>query len=176
MTAGDEFTELLKLARCAALREGLTNEDAEDVASIAITAYWQSRGVIRNPVAWIRLVAKRHAWKLRLHNSMKRDVESRDRATLLMLHDDSSCSLDEWLDLRAALLNLRQLERQAVFRRDVEGASLESIADSTGLSSSTVKRRLRRGRESLRLALSGRLADRSWGRHDNSPEESHARL
>jgi len=61
------------------------------------------------------------------------------------------------LQLRDALLGLRQSYREAVILRDVEGFSYEEIAAALQISIGTVKSRISRGRLELRKKLEGSL-------------------
>ena len=61
------------------------------------------------------------------------------------------------LQLRDALLGLRQSYREAVVLRDVEGFSYEEIAAALQISIGTVKSRISRGRLELRKKLEGSL-------------------
>lgn len=59
--------------------------------------------------------------------------------------------------LRAALLTLRRVYREAVILRDIEGLSYEEVAATLRISVGTVKSRLARGRSELRRKLEGSL-------------------
>src|SRR5205085_9148221 len=61
------------------------------------------------------------------------------------------------MQLRDALLGLRQSYREAVVLRDVEGFSYEEIAAALQISIGTVKSRISRGRLELRKKLEGSL-------------------
>ena len=61
------------------------------------------------------------------------------------------------MQLRDALLSLRQSYREAVILRDVEGFSYEEIAGALQISIGTVKSRISRGRLELRKKLEGSL-------------------
>ena len=59
--------------------------------------------------------------------------------------------------LRKALSGLRQVYREAVILRDIEGFAYEEIASTLEISVGTVKSRLARGRQELRRKLEGSL-------------------
>jgi RNA polymerase sigma-70 factor, ECF subfamily len=59
--------------------------------------------------------------------------------------------------LRKALSGLRQVYREAVVLRDIEGFAYEEIATTLNISVGTVKSRLARGRQELRRKLEGSL-------------------
>jgi RNA polymerase sigma factor (sigma-70 family) len=111
---------------------------------------------VEHPNAWIRLVVRRKVWAIRRRSSLHRNFEGQQFAHERELGEDDFDSLECLLDMKAALFALGETERYAVVRRDVEGASLSTIADSSGLSLKTIKRRLKRGRQRLNRALEGR--------------------
>src|SRR5258705_10334012 len=59
--------------------------------------------------------------------------------------------------LRKALAGLRDVYREAVILRDIEGFAYEEIAVALDISVGTVKSRLARGRQELRRKLEGSL-------------------
>jgi RNA polymerase sigma-70 factor (ECF subfamily) len=59
--------------------------------------------------------------------------------------------------LKKALSSLRQVYREAVILRDIEGFAYEEIAATLDISVGTVKSRLARGRQELRRKLEGSL-------------------
>jgi RNA polymerase sigma-70 factor (ECF subfamily) len=59
--------------------------------------------------------------------------------------------------LRRALSSLKQVYREAVVMRDIEGFAYEEIAVALEISVGTVKSRLARGRQELRRKLEGSL-------------------
>ena len=59
--------------------------------------------------------------------------------------------------LHKALSSLRQVYREAVVLRDIEGLAYEEIATALDISMGTVKSRLARGRQELRRKLEGSL-------------------
>jgi RNA polymerase sigma factor (sigma-70 family) len=150
-----ELRSLLNIAFRVARREGLNVADSEDVSSVAVMHLLESAEEVQHPVAWIVLVARRRAWAMRRRHGVRERFEEQQS----VLSDESrllSDSLEGALDLKAALLALSGTEKNAFLWRYVEGQSLGAIAATTGLSVETVKRRLKRGRESLHRSLSGR--------------------
>ena len=152
----NEHKRLLRIARRTARREGVSTADADDIASTVLVNYLEARASISSPVAWVVLVARRVSWAFR-----RKEAVSRCYGAEVLEGFGRSVQLDErgvdgYLDLRAALFSLDDEERYVVLHRDFGGRPVESIAESTGLSPETVKRRLRRGRQTLKRALSGR--------------------
>jgi RNA polymerase sigma-70 factor (ECF subfamily) len=62
--------------------------------------------------------------------------------------------------IEAALEKLSPIFREAVVLRDITDMSYEEIAEVLGVSLGTVKSRILRGREALRVELVGSLKDR----------------
>jgi len=62
--------------------------------------------------------------------------------------------------IEAALEKISPIFREAVVLRDITDMSYEEIADILGVSLGTVKSRILRGREALRLELVGSIKDR----------------
>lgn len=153
-----DLSALMRVAHRAASREGLCPSDAEDIASIALMHYLKSAPSVQHPIAWVFLVARRKAWLLRKRESNLRPES--DYASEASLFSDRFCTIETDLDLKSALAALAPAERNAVLFRYVEGRPVEAIAKTLGVSATTVKRRLRSGRESLRRALTGQSLQR----------------
>ena len=158
------LSSLLNLAFRVARREGLCVADAEDVSSATILRYLEVSAEVVHPSAWIFLVARRNAWAFR----RKRVVRDKHEEEQLRVFGGMQCleaeSIENQLDLKAALGALSATERATVLWRDLRGESLEIIAKNTGLSLKTVKRRLKRGRVLLQRSLAGRSVRSSMGR------------
>ncbi len=73
---------------------------------------------------------------------------------------DAAFEREQHVMLEAALDKLTPIFREAVVLRDITGMSYEEIAEVLGVSLGTVKSRILRGREALRVELVGRLQDR----------------
>ena len=86
---------------------------------------------------------------------------SSGRAVWETLRDDSTSPEDAALSrereqaLRAALGSISESYREAVVLCDIEGLSYEETALATGVGIGTVKSRISRGREELRIRLKG---------------------
>ncbi len=151
-----EMKTLIELARRTARREGLNWADADDVASATIVSYLEAVGNVHHPSAWICLVARRQAWSIRRKWSVRRKYEE-DPSWYwgqLLRHEDES--MERQLDAKLAFASLATSDRNVLMSRDVAGDSLKVIAESTGRSVETIKRRIRRSRESFARALAGR--------------------
>lgn len=72
---------------------------------------------------------------------------------------DMAFEREQHLMIEAALQRISPIFREAVVLRDIADMSYEEIAEVIGVSLGTVKSRILRGREALRLELVGRLKD-----------------
>ena len=74
----------------------------------------------------------------------------------VMIYDTSADTIQdkvlEWRDVRHALAALPQGQREAVIRIGLDGWSYERTAAASGVPVGTVRSRLSRGRDRLRLA------------------------
>lgn len=150
------LSSLLNLAFRVARREGLGVADAEDVSSVTVLSYLEVSTKVERPSAWVFFVARRKAWALRKRSVVRTKYEAEQLSFLADAQAAHSESIETLLDLEAALDALGPIERVAVLWRDLAEESLGAIADTTGLSVKTIKRRLKKGRASLQRSLGGR--------------------
>ena len=150
------LSSLLSLAFRVARREGLGVADAEDVSSVTVLSYLEVATKVERPSAWVFFVARRKAWALRRRSVVRTKYEAEQLSFLADAQAAHSESIETLLDLEAALDALGPIERVAVLWRDLAEESLGAIADTTGLSVKTIKRRLEKGRASLQRSLGGR--------------------
>lgn len=148
--------DLLRLARVTARGEGISEVDAEDIASHVLIKYIEAGDSVRFPRAWVKLVARRNAWNLRRYLSSQCPIEVHEHSALDPGVPHEETLLEQHLDIRAAMVSLNDEKRSLVYLRDFAGEGLESISKKTGLSVTTVKRRLKAARSTLRRALTGR--------------------
>ena len=104
-------------------------------------------------------------------NLAKNELKRRKRRTVLSIHNDDEdnflqiedkkfISPDRAADnemkasiIQKALMKVKEVYREVVILRDVQGMSYEEIAEITGLSIGTVKSRINRGRSQLQKLL-----------------------
>lgn len=144
------LSSLLNLAFLVARREGLCEADAEDISSAALLSYIEMEEKVELPSAWVRLVSRRKAWAFR-RGYMARSQYELDVLTAAQYADSEP--LEKMLDLKIAIGVLRPTVQVSLLLRYLKGESFDVIAGATGLSESTVKRRLRKGRHSLYRVL-----------------------
>src|SRR5690606_36703767 len=141
--------ELWNTAFRVARKQGVPPADAEDIASLTVIDFVECKATILQPSAWVFLVARRKAWALRRKQSVRSRLLEEYGHDLASAADRGHNSVETMLDLRAALCALDHESRQAVLERHLLGEPLEKVARTAGLSIETVKRRLKRGRETV---------------------------
>jgi RNA polymerase sigma-70 factor, ECF subfamily len=72
---------------------------------------------------------------------------------------DEACDSEQHVMIEAALRRINPVFREAVVLRDIADLSYEEVAGVLGVNLGTVKSRILRGREALRVELAGRLQD-----------------
>jgi RNA polymerase sigma-70 factor (ECF subfamily) len=160
--AGPSLIELWNIAFRVARTQGVPTADAEDVASLTVVDFVECKATILQPSAWIFLVARRKAWALRRKQAVRSRLLEEYGHELVSSGERGHNSVETMLDLRAALCALDQESRQAVLERHLLGEPLEKVARTAGLSVETVKRRLKRGRETVQRSLEGRSVRSSF--------------
>jgi RNA polymerase sigma-70 factor, ECF subfamily len=147
--------------------------DASDVVQEVFLKVFRNIGSFRNQSSlktWIYRIAVNEAhnhrrWFFRhRRNEVELEGSASGMATVEDTLSDAGRSPFEYvLDrethslIEDALSRINPAFRAAVVLRDVEGLSYEEVAEILGISMGTVKSRILRGREALRLELTGRL-------------------
>ena len=93
---------------------------------------------------------------------LKEALEDRGRPCpeLRDLHaspEESVMRLEQGEQIQRMLNQLPKQQRVALILRDIEGLSYDEIAEAMGISLGTVKSRIARGREQMRLGLAGMI-------------------
>ena len=165
---GDVYALLFRLTNDA--------EEARDLTQETFLRAFQSINRFRGDSTlktWIYRIAinqarNRWRWWRRRRRDATVSLDATDdqretplAATLPNAHslnpEQETLARERELQLRDALLGLRQSYREAVILRDVEGFSYEEIAAALQISIGTVKSRISRGRLELRKKLEGSL-------------------
>ena len=138
------------------------SHEALEVVSEAIVKGFLKLGTLREP-------EHLKTWFYRI--LVNESLNSQRRAKRLVLMDalpervdEGGLSREEAMDLRGALGRLEPKIRTVIILRFYEGMKLEEIAEVTGSRLSTVKSRLYRGLELLRLDLSQEEAENADGK------------
>ena len=138
------------------LRNGMSVEDGEEVASDVFLAAWEQAGQLRpgHVKSWLGAVA-RHKAKNRLRQR-GRTLPLEEDALDLPGPDDPAGELEraeEQALVRRAVFSLPGADREIFLRHYYYAQSVKEIAGALGLNESTVKTRLRRGRFKLKELL-----------------------
>lgn len=136
--------------------------DVEETAADVFVTLWQHAGEIRSGSlrAWLGAVARNRA-RSRLRTLRPESPLEEDA---LVLDADALQSDAERRELyravRTAVLQLRQPDREIFLRHYYYYQSVAAIGAEMGMNESTVKSRLRRGREKLKqILIKGGFAD-----------------
>jgi len=168
---GDEsaFTEIVRrhaglvMGVCRrVLREATDAEDAFQATFLVLARKAASLDWQNSVAAWLHATARRTALKLRGSTVRRREVErnaaAEGRSTIeatTLTSDPSALAtvyeLSEILDDELAKLPANF--REVILLSQIEGLSRQEVADRLGINSASVKDRLERGREQLRLRL-----------------------
>src|SRR5215211_5060990 len=151
-------------------------EEARDLTQETFLRAFQSIGQFRGDSdlrTWIYRIAinqarNRWRWWRRRHRDTTFSIDATDApgnaAVVAQLSADMGSNPEHGAlahererALKKALSGLRQVYREAVVMRDIEGFAYEEIAVALDISVGTVKSRLARGRQELRRKLEGSL-------------------
>jgi len=123
--------------------------DSEDAVSDAILSAYEHRRSLRTTDSF-------RAWFLRIVRNEAYDIlRNRKRTTPVDVFPDQpapQCNRDTTLDLRSAIMQLPEQQRSALLLQQ-EGYTLEEIATILAIPVGTVKSRLFRAKETLRIIL-----------------------
>lgn len=151
------------------------SEEARDLTQETFLRAFQSIGRFRGEAdvrTWIYRIAINQArnrwrwWRRRRRDSTVSLDETQGQsdltltATLAELSDnpeEQTLAHEREVALRSALQKVGQAYRETVILRDIEGFTYEEIATTLGINVGTVKSRLARGRQELKLKLAGSL-------------------
>jgi RNA polymerase sigma-70 factor, ECF subfamily len=151
--------------------------DADDAAQEATIRAWRRRDSCRDtPYAWIRTIARREALRVA---GRQRDDQPLDQT--LTQADDATYD-PSLADVHTAVAALEPDDRLLVLLRYWGDLSQPQVAAAASMPEGTVKVRLHRARQRLRVALSAPHAGRSHPRRAHSrrggsrPRHAGARL
>lgn len=132
------------------LRDRTLGEEAVDEAMAKAFQKWDEIGQTHNPAGWVFIVGKR--WGLSWRRSRRRE---RNREELVTARDTEFVDQPsaDYLDLMTALDGLSADQRTVVACRFSLGMSTAETADLLGIREGTVKSRLSRSIDRLRVLL-----------------------
>ncbi len=149
---------------------GLTAEDVAQEAFIVALGRWADLATLDAPGAWVRLVARRMAWRRR-----ERDLERTMRHAVLGAIPGDEGDADARLDLRRALRGLPTNQRMAVRLHYLADLPVQAVAEHLGSTESTVRVWLHRARNQLAGTLLG-MQGRWTSEHRWTPESMVRRM
>ena len=137
----------------------MSEEDVEEAASDVFLELWKQAGCVERSAVrpWLGGVARNEARQ-----------KLRERGLTMSLDEDLIAvegeDLNERLEqaereqiVRAAVLAMEPVDREIFLRYYFHCQPIAAISEETGIPASTVKSRLRRGREKLRVTLENAL-------------------
>lgn len=134
-------------------RAAVGRDDADDVAQETLLLAFRKLPTLKEPAAfsgWLRQLVRTAANR---HRRKKRpDLLDEDAEPAVPEVDEPPELLAE---LKGAVLELSEYQRQAIEQHYMQGLSVKEIAARLGVPQGTVKRRLFDAREKLRIKLSG---------------------
>lgn len=152
----DRYARYVSAVAWGILKRSMSHEDAEEVASDVFLAAWRQANELEQGKvkAWLGAVARNKAKnKLR---ELSRTLPLEEDALELPDPDDLTSRLErEERDrlVRAAVGSLSRQDREIFLRRYFYFQSARQISEDCGLNEATVRTRLHRGREKLKIFL-----------------------
>ena len=132
--------------------------DAEDIAQDALLRAWRRRSTLRDSGSrnqWLAAIVRNEAFRqhARIRPDLTEKIELREGA-----EDDGVLAAVELADLHAALQGLNERDRRLLEMKYEEDLTQATIARRLGVPEGTVKVRLHRARNKLRLLYAGASA------------------
>jgi RNA polymerase sigma-70 factor, ECF subfamily len=129
--------------------------DAEDIAQDALLRAWRRRSTLRDSGSrnqWLAAIVRNEAFRqhARVRPDLTEKIELREGA-----EDEQVLAAVELADLHAALEGLNERDRRLLEMKYEEDLTQATIARRLGIPEGTVKVRLHRARNKLRLLYAG---------------------
>ena len=125
----------------------MTEADQQDAVQEAIRRSWEKRDSLKNE-EWLQ------TWVIRILLNVCHDIQRHSKRVLPVGEvPDRPLAAPEYPDLRDALFRLNEKYRIPVILHYIEGYDVKRVAEILKIPVSTVKTRLKRGREKLREIL-----------------------
>ena len=144
---------------------GTLAEDVAQEAFIVALNRWDQVGALDAPHAWVRLVARRMAYRLRA-----RELDRPEREIASFVSAPAADGLDAAIDLERALTDLPERQRAAVRLHYLADLPVAQVASVLGASEAATKVWLHRARERLAVTLLGLrgtwATEERWGIDD----------
>lgn len=154
----DKYTAYVSTVIRYIIGGSMTEADVEEVASDVFLELWKQSDCVKLSAVrpWLGGVARNKARQKLRERGLTLSLEE----DLIAIDDDLYENLEqEERDriVRAAVCAMEPTDRELFLRYYFHGQPIAAISKETGIPESTVKSRLRRGREKLRAALENAL-------------------
>jgi len=141
-----------------AYRYASNPSEAEDIAQDALLRAWRRRSTLRDPASrnyWLATIVRNEAFRqhARVRPDLTAAIEFREGA-----EDEQVLAAVELADLHAAMDLLSDRDRRLLRMKYEEDLTQAAIARRLGIPEGTVKVRLHRARNKLRLLYAGASA------------------
>jgi RNA polymerase sigma-70 factor (ECF subfamily) len=151
--AHDDFetffrTEYASVVRSVAPFVGTLAEDVTQEAFVAAYRQWERVRLLDAPRAWVCLVARRAAWRMRT-----RDRARSQREPAAFRSSDAAPGTEEQLDLSDAIRSLSSRQRAAIRLHYLADLPVQRVASMLGASETATKVSMHRARAQLAGAL-----------------------
>jgi RNA polymerase sigma-70 factor (ECF subfamily) len=158
-------TQFARTARSVEAIAGTAAEDVAQEALIAALARWDHVAALKAPDAWVRLVARRIAWRRRGREMSRWDREAAAIPPATVSYDHALS-----IDLHRAIRGLPGRQRAAIQLHYLADVSVTDVAEILRCRESAAKIWLYRARERLAESLMGHrgrwVSERRWGVDD----------
>lgn len=143
------------------------HNDTEEVLQEVMSSLWQKAHLYREgrgrPITWLASTARNRAIdrlrakkrQARLKEAYSSEAELIRRGTMPVSGPEAATRRDACLRVRSAVMELSEIQREAIEKVYFEGLTQQEIADQLGEPLGTVKARIRRGLAKLRQTVDG---------------------
>ena len=143
------------------------HNDTEEVLQEVMNSLWQKAHLYHEgrgrPITWLASTARNRAIdrlrakkrQARLKEAYSSEAELIRRGTMPVSGPEAATRLDACLRVRSAVMELSEIQREAIEKVYFEGLTQQEIADQLGEPLGTVKARIRRGLAKLRQTVDG---------------------
>ena len=146
----DKYTGYVCVIIRNAVGAALTREDIEEVASDVFLALWNNADKAEKLKAYIAATARNKAKNKLREVTDNLPLDESIIADSVMTLDEALISEDERRMVKSAVLGMEDTDREIFLRYYYRSQTVSEISRETGISESTVKKRLSRGRAKLK--------------------------
>ncbi|MEM7697292.1 MAG: sigma-70 family RNA polymerase sigma factor [Verrucomicrobiota bacterium] len=140
-------------------------EDAEEVLQEVLSSLWRKAHLYHagrgRPITWLASMARNRAIdrlrskqrQARLKDAYSGEIEVNPRSSTGVSGPEAADRRDACRKVRSAVLDLTEVQREAIEKVYFQGLTQQEIADELGEPLGTVKARIRRGLAKLRTTI-----------------------